>query len=41
MHSPGRVAAQYAAALARYQIASVTDRGGSILDATIKYQTQP
>ena len=34
MHSPGRVAAQYAAALARYQIASVTDRGGSILDAT-------
>ena len=34
MRSPGHAAAQYAAALAQYQIACVTDRGGSILDAT-------
>ena len=34
VHSPGSVAAQYAAALAKYRIACVTDRGGSILDTT-------
>ena len=34
MRSPGRAAAEYASALARYAIPCVTDRGGSILDAT-------
>ncbi len=34
LHSPGPAAAEYVAALARYQIACVTDRGGSILDTT-------
>lgn len=34
VHSPGRVAAQYMAALAKYRIACVSDRGGSILNST-------
>ena len=34
MRSPGRAAAEYAAALGKYAIPCVTDRGGSILDTT-------